>query len=481
MKQKSLKKNFALNLINTISGLLFPLITFPYASRILLAEGIGKIQFFHSIIDYIALFSALGIPLYAVREIARVRNDIKLSSKITIEILLLHTLLTLGGYVVVIILVLTVTKIQADITLFLLLSMTLFFSAIGVPWFYQAVEDFKYITIRTIVVRLVSLMALFIFVKSKSDLIIYAAITVIANGGANIFNFFRLRKYITTQGIKFVDLSLKRHLKASLKIFTLNLIVSVYINLDSIMLGFLKNEEVVGYYTAATRLTRTIIGVISSLGGVLLPRFSNMLVNNQNVEFQELARKSVSFIFGITLPVSVGMVCMASPIIHLFTGSDFEPSILTLQLISPIILFIGISNMLGAYTLFPLGQEKIVIMSTLAGAFISLILNFILIPHWAQYGAAISTSIAELCVLIFMVILGRKHLLFVWNFKQNMNYVWATIFMSIVLVLFKYFIVNEIYYLFLGSIVGIFVFLGLLFIKKDVLLLKILNILKIKF
>ena len=166
----SIKFNFALNLANTVSRLLFPLITFPYVSRILLAEGIGQVQFFQGIIDYISLCSALGIPLYAVREVARVRNDKACLCKMTVEILLLHSALTLMGYGAVYVLVATVAKIQMDIPLFLLLSASLFFDAIGGVWFYQGIEDFKYITIRGIAVRIFSLICLFVFVRSKSDL-----------------------------------------------------------------------------------------------------------------------------------------------------------------------------------------------------------------------------------------------------------------------------------------------------------------------
>lgn len=388
MTEVSLKRNFALNLLNTVTGLLFPLITFPYASRILFADGIGQIQFFQSIIDYIALCTSLGIPLYAVREISKTRNNKALTSKTTVEILLLHALLTLVGYLIVLIMVYTIGKIQVDIPLFLLLSVTLVFNAIGVPWFYQAVEDFKYITIRTIAIRLFSLIALFILVKTKEDLLYYAVITVIANVGSNVFNFFRLRKYIDLKDLGLKMLDPKRHLKPALKIFALNIIISIYINLDSVMLGFLKNEQAVGYYVAATRLTKIILGIVSSFGAVLLPRFSNIIENGQIEEFKTLANKAVSFIILLSLPMTVGLLFMASPIIHLFFGSSFNSSVLTLQLISPIVLFIGLSGIIGMQILYPQRQEKLIIFATGVGAISNFSLNFLLIPIYSQYGAA---------------------------------------------------------------------------------------------
>lgn len=374
---QSIKNNFLLNLSTTITGLLFPLITFPYASRILMADGIGQVQFFQSIIDYVSLCTALGIPLYAVREIARIRDNKELRSRTTIEILLLHAILTLVGYIVVFILAKTVAKIEIDASLFFLLSTTLFFNTIGVAWFYQAIEDFKYITLRSLFVRILSLVALFIFVKTKQDLFYYAGILVIGTVGNNIFNFFRLRKYIKLSKGEFKRLNLLRHLIPALKIFILNLVISIYVNLDSVMLGFLKNEESVGYYAAATRLTKAILGIVSSLGAVLLPRFSNMITNGQKEEFQLLANKAASFTIALSLPMSVGLIFMAAPIIHIFCGNGFEPSILTLKLVAPIVLFIGLSGIIGMQILYPQGREKYVIISTMVGACINLLINYL--------------------------------------------------------------------------------------------------------
>ena len=244
----SIKKNYIYNLINTVSGILFPLITFPYVSRALLADGIGQVQFFDSIISYISLVTSLGIPLYAVRELARIRDDVQARNKMTIELILLHSALTLLGYIIVFTMAVTVEKIQADVPLFLLLSASLFFNAIGVSWFYTAVEDFKYITVRSLLVRVCSVIALFIFVKTREDLLYYAAIQVMATVGNNIFNFIRLRKYICWDMSCLSGLQFKKHLQVSLRLFVLNLIVSLYVILDSVMLGFLKDDAAVGYY-----------------------------------------------------------------------------------------------------------------------------------------------------------------------------------------------------------------------------------------
>ena len=470
---QSIKNNFLLNLSTTIPGLLFPLITFPYASRILMADGIGQVQFFQSIIDYVSLCTALGIPLYAVREIARIRDNKELRSRTTIEILLLHAILTLVGYIVVFILAKTVAKIEIDASLFFLLSTTLFFNTIGVAWFYQAIEDFKYITLRSLFVRILSLVALFIFVKTKQDLFYYAGILVIGTVGNNIFNFFRLRKYIKLSKGEFKRLNLLRHLIPALKIFILNLVISIYVNLDSVMLGFLKNEESVGYYAAATRLTKAILGIVSSLGAVLLPRFSNMITNGQKEEFQLLANKAASFTIALSLPMSVGLIFMAAPIIHIFCGNGFEPSILTLKLVAPIVLFIGLSGIIGMQILYPQGREKYVIISTMVGACINLLINYLLIPQYGQYGAALGTVIAEFMVTVIMILLGRKYLPINILSKQNLHYLIGSIVISILLAFLFVFPLHEVNYLLIGILLSVIVYYAYLLMIKDTLALQL--------
>lgn len=472
----SIKTNFALNLINTLSGLIFPLITFPYASRILLADGIGQIQFFQGIINYIALCTALGIPLYAIREIARVRKDKVLCSKTTVEILLLHSLLTLVGYIIVFILISTVSKVQADIPLFLLLSVHLFFSAIGALWFYQGIEDFKYITIRAVLVRLFSLFCLFVFIKNKSDLFYYAAISVAAEVGSSLFNFIRLRKFINLRELRLKELRPEKHLKPALKIFAMNLVISIYVNLDSVMLGFMKNEAAVGYYAASTRIVKSILGVVQSLGTVLLPRLANLISENRMDEFRLLANKAMNFTLAISLPLTIGLIFMAKPLIHLFCGNGFEPAILTMQIIAPIILFISLSGIMCWQILFPLDKEKLVIYATSIGAIINFILNMIFIPFYSQYGAAIATSIAECLVMISAVLFARRYIFVKLISIHNFHYYVATGMIAIFLFLLGLFNLKEIWFACIGILFSIMIYAVYLFFKKDAFVVLIQNI-----
>ena len=262
---QSVKVNYILNLINTGSQMLFPLITFPYACRVIGADGIGQVNFFQSIIQYISLFTCLGIPMYAIREIAKVRDDVVKMNRTATEILLLHTLLTFIGYIIVVILCFVIPQIKSDVSLFLILSLIIFFTAIGCEWFYQGIEDFKYITIRGLFVKIFSVVLLFVFVKSKEDLLNYGWYMVMGVLGGNVFNFFRLRKYIHKENLVFSQLNVFRHLKPALQVFSLNMVISIYIQLNPVLLGFMKNALAVGYFTAATKLMQMIMKLSACL------------------------------------------------------------------------------------------------------------------------------------------------------------------------------------------------------------------------
>ena len=433
---KSIKLNFVYNLINTSLGILFPLITFPYASRILMAKGIGEVNFFQSIIQYVLLITSLGIPMYAIREIAKIRDDRAKRNKTVVEILLLNLILTFFGYCLIFILIVFIEKIQLNIPLFLILSLSIILTTIGCDWFYQGIEDFKYITIRGIIVRTTALIFLFLTVKTEKDLLYYAVCLIIGSLGGNVFNFFRLRKFINISEIFSKEIKPFRHLKPVLRIFVLNLIVSIYINLNVIMLGFMKNNESVGLFASATKLTQVILTMVTSLGAVLLPRMSNMISNNQISEFRELAQKSLDFIILITLPVSFGLVLLANFLIPIFCGDTYSEAILTLQILAPIILLIGVSNVLGIQILYPQGHENIVIFSTAIGAIINFLLNLWLIPKYDQNGAAVATLFAELVVTATMCIIGRRLMWVKWK-KRYFGYVIATTIMIICVYLVK--------------------------------------------
>lgn len=465
----SLKTNVILNYINTITGIIFPVITFPYASRILLPDGIGVVNFQISIINYIVLFTSLGIPLYAVKEIAKYRDNITIRNKTAVEITILSLLLCLFGYVAVALIGKLVPQIEANIALFYILSLTILFTALGVNWFYQAIEDFKFITIRAVLIRTIAAASLFLFVKDKSDLLIYGAITVGSTVGNNLINFIHLRKYIHLPTIKGLKLNIFKHLKPALRIFVLNLITSIYVQLNTIMLGFMDGDYAVGIYTAGNKIPHIILSLVTSMGAVLLPRCSNLVATGKIEEFKSVCNKSIRLVLILSLPFTAGLILLAGPIITIFCGEAFIDAIPVVYWTAPVILFIGLTNVLGIQILYPLGKENIVIYSTLGGAIVNLILNLLLIPTYSAIGAGISTFAAELAVLAIQIIVGKKYIpVSIFN-KTNLKYLIATIFMTLIVLPIICFVNNVWLQMILSTTVGATVY-GLILSKDEIVL-----------
>lgn len=410
MSQKSIKKNFALSLTNTLAGLLYPIVTFPYISRILQPEGVGLIQFYQSVISYFALFAALGIPLYAVKEISKCKDDVELRNKTTAEIVYLFSTLTAIAYIALIIVGFVISEFYSHLGIFLILSFHLILVAIGCEWFYQAVEEFKYITVRSLTIKFVSLIALFIFVRDENDLYAYAVLLVLGEAGNYLLNFFHIRKFLNIFAYPFKWNELKRHIKPAFEIFLLNVIVSIYINLDSVMLGFIKGEEAVGYYTAATKITKAFTGITSALGFVVFPRLTNYYAKREIELFKSLVTTSLNFIIILYMPIAVGLVICAPTLIPLYCGAMYLPSILTLQIMAPIVVFISISGILGTIALYAMDLQRLVIICTGVGALSNFVLNLIFIPLYSHHGAAIASVVAEVSVAISMLFFTNRYI-----------------------------------------------------------------------
>lgn len=465
---QSVKTNYILNLINVGTQMLFPLLTFPYVCRILLPAQIGQVNFYGSIIGYISLFTCIGIPMYAVREIARDRDDVVKMNRTAVEVLLLHTLLTLIGYVVVGTLCLTVPQIKEDVPLFLILSATLVFTVIGCDWFYNGIEDFKYITIRGIIVKCISVIFLFLFVKTKNDILWYGVYSVIGTIGGNIFNFIRLRKYIHKDKIIFSQLHIFRHLKPAIKVFSFNVVISVYLQLNPVLLGFLKDTVAVAYFTAATKLMMMVTKISSSLGTVLMPRASHLVSEGKKEQFDKLIQKSYDFTLALTIPLVIGLICMAPYIVRVFCGSQYEDAIITSQIIAPITLVVGLSNIMGMQVLYPIGKINTVVRCTIYGAITNVVLNLALIPFLSYNGTAIAYLGAEVATTLSMYIIAKKDMPIKFFKKENLIYANGGILMIIaVLAITSFLHLSNILMLMTEAVVGFGVYIVYLIYKKD--------------
>lgn len=305
-KIHSVKYNFIMNFILTASQFIFPLITFPYVSRVLLAAGNGKISFAASVANYFMMVASLGVPTYGIRACAQVRDDKKKLSKTVQEIFAINFIMTVLVCITYFICIFTVPKFQAEQVLFLINGLSIVLNMFGMNWVYQALEQYDYITFRSLFFKIVSIVLMFLLVHEQGDYIKYAAITVLAGVGSNILNFIRLHRFIEFKWEG--NYNLKRHLKPILILFAQSLAVSIYTNLDTVMLGFLKTDQDVGYYNAAIKIKSILLSLVTSLGNVLLPRMSYYAKRNEIELFKSTMAKSFEFYCNVVYS-SVSLFC----------------------------------------------------------------------------------------------------------------------------------------------------------------------------
>ncbi len=403
---KSIKKNFILNIILTISSMIFPLITMPYVTRILFDVGMGKVSFALSFISYFQLFAGLGIPTYGIRAVAQCRDDKNQLSKTSHELLFINLITTAISYVVLAVLIIFIPKLREEKLLYVIISATIFLSSIGMEWLYKGLEDYSYITIRSIIFKFLALVMTFLLIKTESDYILYGLLSVFAASASNILNLFYARKYITFKWQK--NYQLKKHLKPVLVFFALSCATTIYTHLDTTMLGFIVGDSAVGQYDVAIKLKTFLTILVTSLGAVLLPRVSYFIEKGEFEEFWKINKKGINFVFVLAIPLIVYFALFARESVYFISNELFSNAILPFQIILPVILFIGLTNVMGIQILVPLGKEKIVLYSCIAGAVVNLILNGIFIPIYAEVGAAIGTLVAELVVLIYQYVTLRK-------------------------------------------------------------------------
>lgn len=399
MAQKSIKINFIMNSLLSLSSLIFPLITFPYISRVLTPSGTGKLSFASSVVSYFSLFAQLGIPTYGIRACSKVRDDRRELSKTVHELFLINTLMSIFSYILLMLMILLIPRLRDDPRLFLVTGLVIIFNDLGMEWLYQALEKYSYIAVRSILFKIVAILLMFWLVKKPSDYIIYCAISVLASSGSKILNFIQLRKYIDIKSYR--KYTFKKHIKPILVFFAMSCAVTIYTNLDVVMLGFLKTDTDVGYYNAAVKVKTILVSIVTSIGAVLLPRTSYYIEHGMRKDYIFIVKKAIRFVLLISVPLTVYFMLFARECIIFISGNLYENSILPMIVIMPTVVFIGISNIIGYQLLIPNGKENVVMKSELLGAGVDLVMNCLLIPIYASTGAAIGTLFAELVVLLY--------------------------------------------------------------------------------
>jgi len=431
---------------------------------------LGKVNVAISLAAYFALFACVGIPIYGTRELARVRDDKKELSKMFSEIFAINCITTVFAFFIYCLVCLQ-GHFRADFVLFFIAGIPILFNMFSIDWLFQAVENYKYLSIRNTIVKVLSLGLLLLLIHKPSDYLAYAAVGVVSVLGANIVTFIGLKRYVT---LSFKDLSIAKHIPSLLILSGWVLSASAYVNLDSVLVGLLSGETSVGLYSAAMKINKIFLPVVTSLGIVLVPRISYYLKNNMTNDYNAVAQKSIRFILLSAFPLMVFIFLYAPQIIRLISGEMYFAAVPSIRILAPIIFFIGCSNFLGVQILFPNGKEKALFLSSVIAAAVSLALNVVLIPRFHQNGAAIANVAAECTIFIIQMYLVRKYISFSMVNKNHALYLLCSIVAGAV----SFFVTLSIngpvmVLLLLKAIVFIIVYLGVLFAIKDSLVIEI--------
>lgn len=476
MSKKSVTKNYIYNLIYQILVLILPLITTPYISRVLGAENIGIYSFTLSISAYFILFGSLGIALYGQREIAYNQKDRDKYSITFWEILLLRVITMTISLVLFYFIFARGTQYQMY---YKILMLEIVANCIDISWFFQGLEEFKKTVIRNMVVKLISIICIFVFVKTPNDLYIYFWIYVLSVLVGNMSLWLYLPKYINK--VKISELNLFKHLKPTVALFVPQIAIQVYTLLDRTMVGaIIPGKSEVGYYDQGQKIIKILLTVITSLGTVMLPRIANTFASGEKEKITSYMKKSFNMVFMLAFPMIFGIIAVSNAFVPVFFGQGYDKVAILMNVISPIILLIGLSNVTGTQYLLPTKRQKEFAISVICGAVVNFIMNMCLIWKFGAIGASIGTVIAELTVTLVQMYFVRKDFDLKEIIGLTKNYFISSLLMFIVCLIIGKIIKDDLLSIIVQCIVGGLTYGIVLILLKDSFVCEILNKLKSK-
>ncbi len=459
-------KNYLYNLSYQLLIIILPLITTPYVSRVLGAKGVGTFGYTNSIVQYFILFGAIGLNIYGQREIAYHQQNKKEYSQLFWELFIVR----ICTITISLFLFFWMSYEYTKYTYILYIQIIdIIASMIDISWFYQGIEDFKKIVIRNFFVKLTGVLFIFLFIKNSDDLYLYTFFHSFTLFLGNLSMWIYLPKILVN--INYKTLKFIPHLKSSLILFIPQIAISLYTLLDKTMIGFLTNNEYeVGFYEQAQKIVKIALTLITSLGTVMMPRVANIYAQNDNQKVKEYMNHAFHFVFILGIPIMFGIIGITENLVPWFFGDGYEKVKLNMIIISPIILFIGLSNVMGMQYLLPTARQKQYTISVILGSIFNFGLNLILIPFFLSYGAAIATVCAEGIVTLAQFIFIRKDFDIKSIFKQSLKYFMYSLMMLISIIFIGKFIQSGVLCTIIQIICGIIVYGTLLLITKDPLI-----------
>lgn len=402
----SLKANFVYKSLLTASTFLISFITFPYITRTLGVENIGIVNFVDNLTNYFLLFASMGISILGVREIASVAKDKELRSKVFFNLLGLNLLFTTAVLIIYILSIVFIPYLSQYKELLYIGTAKILFTSLLIEWFFSGLEEFRYITIRSIAIKLVYVGAVFIFIKTPNDYVLYFAFTVGSIVLNAVINILYARHFITYKITKLIS---SHYIKNNLALGIYLLLNSMYSTFNVVFLGFVAGNIQVGYYTTAFKLYSIVLAFFSSFTSVMLPRMNALISQNDKSNFNRLVSHSFSTMYSICIPLILFSTIMASDIIYVIAGKGYEKAVIPMMIIMPTVFMVGLSQILSVQIITPLKKDKILLSASLIGALSGFGLNICLVPHFLSIGTSITLLCSETIVSFVYIIYILHH------------------------------------------------------------------------
>ena len=472
---KKLTINYFYNMLYQVLTLIIPIITAPYLARTLQATANGINNYTSSIVYWFTLIGMLGITLYGNKEIAKVRDDKEKLSKKFWEIFILQFLSNLISLITFYV-IFGIANVDYK-TILLIQGLSIFSVMFDVSWFYYGMENIKRVTLRNIIVKILSVISIFIFIKNPEDLALYVFLSVGFSILGQLILWLDLRHYIVFKKVHFKDAI--SHLKPSILLFVPQIAISIYSTLDKTMLGMIVSDVAeVGFYSKAQQFVNMFLFVITSIGTVMMPRIVNLNANNQKEEGLRYVNNAFDLVMLLAFPMAFGLAAIAPYFINWFLTPEFAKTSDLMMILCPMIIASSLTNVLGIQLLIPMEKTKQYTQSVAISAIVNFVLNLFLIKYFNSYGAAVSTIIAEYLVLIIQMIYTREYINFKSKILPALKYMLFSVimFFAMILVGEKFgisFTTNLIQF-----VVGVIIYLILILVSKDKTAFKLFRMLK---
>lgn len=461
-------KNYLYNVGYNILILLTPLLTVPYISRVLGPTGVGINATTNSIITYFLLAGTVGITIYGNREIAFIREDFEKRSQVFWEIELLQ-ITTIGlAYLAFCIFLFFQNQLKMY---FFYQSFLIIAGAFDISWFFMGLEDFKKTVLRNILVKIISLFAIFVLVKTKNDVGIYILILSLSQLLGNVTLWPYLNRIVRVP--KIATLHIFKHLKPSLSLFIPQVAITIYLAVNKTMLWQLDNVTASGYYDYSDKLIKLVLAIVTSIGTVMLPHIANLYARKQMKQVKEYLYISFDFVLFIAIPMCFGIAALATSLAPWFFGSKFTMVNKLLMIEAPVIILIGLSNVIGQQYLLPTKQTRTYTVSVVLGAVTNIVINIPLILKYGVYGAMIATLLSELTVTSYQLIKVRTALKLSKLFANVGKYMFAAVIMFMPVYVLNICMKISAISLFFQILIGLLIYIGMICILQPSILQRI--------